>query len=185
MKEIDSIYPTSRRQWRKWLEQNHNQKDSVWVICYKKKAGKPTVAWSDAVEEALCFGWIDSRRNSLDDDRFIQHFSKRRPNSTWSGINKQKVKRLTQEGLMTAAGLAVIEVAKRNGSWSILDEVEKLTIPHDLELAFRKKRGSRDNFLALSRSGKRAVLLALVMSKRPETRAKRIGEIITLVAKPT
>jgi uncharacterized protein YdeI (YjbR/CyaY-like superfamily) len=136
--DVESIYPTGRRQWRKWLEKNHDKKDAIWVICYKKQAEKPTIAWSDAVDEALCFGWIDSQRNSLDDEKFIQRFSRRKPVSTWSKVNKEKIKRLTQEGLMSAAGLKAIEVAKQNGSWTLLDEVEELIIPKDLENALKR-----------------------------------------------
>jgi uncharacterized protein YdeI (YjbR/CyaY-like superfamily) len=173
--EVESVSPGNRQQWRKWLQKNHTKKDSVWIILHKKESNIPTVAWSDAVDEALCFGWIDSQRKSIDKEKFMQRFSK--ANSTWSKVNKQKIQRLTKEGRMTEAGLKVIEVAKQNGSWSILDEVEKLVIPKDLEDAFKKKAGSKRYFLSLSRSKRRVALLGLVLTKRPETRAKRIGEI--------
>ena len=180
--EIESFSPTSREHWRKWLQKNHEKKDAVWLICYKKNSSKPSIPWSDFVDEGLCFGWIDSIRKSIDDEKFMQRFSKRKPNSTWSKINKQKVKQLTNEGLMTDAGLKVIEIAKQNGSWSILDEVEELTIPKDLDLAFKKKPGSKNNFVNMSRSNRRLLLLGLVMTKRKETRAKRISEIVKLSA---
>lgn len=143
----------------------------------------PTVDWSDAVDEALCFGWIDSQRKSIDEEKFMQRFSKRKANSTWSKVNKQKIQLLTQEGLMTEAGMKVIEVAKQNGSWSILDEVEELVVPKDLEQAFKKKAGSKSYFLSLSKSKRRAALLWLVLTKRPETRVKRIAEIAEHCAK--
>src|SRR5687768_8946652 len=95
--EIESFSPTSRAQWRKWLQKNHDKKDAVWLICYKKDSDKPAIPWSDFVDEGLCFGWIDSIRKSIDDEKFMQRFSKRKPNSTWSKINKEKVKRLTKE----------------------------------------------------------------------------------------
>lgn len=182
---IEPIYLKSRRHWRKWLQKNHDKKDSVWLICYKKESNTPTIAWSDAVDEALCFGWIDSQRRSIDDEKFMQRFSRRKATSTWSKINKQKIQRLTKEGLMTEAGIKVIEAAKRNGSWSILDEVEELMIPNDLEIAFKKRSGSKKHFLTLSRSTRRALLLGLVLTKRPETRIKRIREIVDLSAKKT
>lgn len=176
--ETGSIHPKSRKQWRTWLQKNHQKKDAVWMICYRKETGRPTLAWSDAVDEALCFGWIDSIRKSIDGEKFVQRFSKRKPKSTWSKINKQKIKRLTKEGLMTEAGLKIIETAKQNGYWSILDDVEELIIPADLEKAFKKKRGSKKYFMKLNRSTKRLLLLGLVMAKTAATRTKRISEIV-------
>lgn len=185
MKEppLESFTPGSSRQWRAWLQKNHNKKQSVWLILYRKEADIPTVHWSDAVDEALCFGWIDSQRQSIDEEKFMQRFSVRKPNSTWSKINKQKIKRLTKEGLMTAAGLKVIEVARKNRSWSVLDEVEEHVIPKDLEDAFKKKAGSKNHFLSLSKSRRRAMLLSLALTKRPETRAARISKIAEHCAK--
>jgi uncharacterized protein YdeI (YjbR/CyaY-like superfamily) len=180
--DVDTFYPKDRQQWRKWLAKNHQRKDSIWLVCYKKEAGTPTITWSDAVDEALCFGWIDSQRKPVDDKKFIQRFSKRKATSMWSKINKQKVKQLAKAGLMAEAGFEAIAVAKRNGSWSILDEVEELIIPTDLEKAFRKKRGSKKQFQNLSRSKKRLMLVGLVMAKSEITRARRVNEIIETLA---
>jgi uncharacterized protein YdeI (YjbR/CyaY-like superfamily) len=180
--DIESICPTNRQQWRNWLQKNHDKKQSVWLIYYKKKSNKPTVSWSDAVNEALCFGWIDSQKKSIDEEKFKQRFSRRKTNSTWSKVNKQKIKLLTEEGLMTKAGLRMIEAAKQNGSWAILDEVEELIIPEDLEVAFKKRAGSKRYFLNLSKSKRRYYLQWLVSSKRQETRLKRIVEIVKLSA---
>src|SRR4051812_37272435 len=93
--EIETFCPTSRTSWRKWLQKNHRSRKSVWLVCYKKKSNKPTVVWSDAVDEALCFGWIDSKRITLDEDRFMQFFSQRKVNGTWSKVNKEKIELLT------------------------------------------------------------------------------------------
>lgn len=134
------------------------------------------------MDEALCFGWIDSVKKTLDDERSVQLFSKRRPNGTWSKINKEKVQRLIDDQLMTRAGYECIEAAKQNGSWAILDEVEELKIPEDLEKAFTAKQGAKDYFLSLSKSQRKAILQWLVLAKRPETRQKRIDEIATLAA---
>ena len=185
MKEtsIESFTPGSRQQWRKWLQKNHNKTQSVWLILHRKESGIPTLDWSDAVDEALCFGWIDSIRKSVDEEKFMQRFSVRKPNSTWSKINKQKIKRLIKEGLMTEAGMQVIKVAKQNGSWSVLDDVEEHIIPKDLEAAFKKKAGSKSHFLSLSKSKRRAMLLSLALTKRPETRAMRISKIAEHCAK--
>jgi uncharacterized protein YdeI (YjbR/CyaY-like superfamily) len=178
--KIETFYPTSQREWRLWLQNNHIVKQSVWLICYKKGTKKPTIAWSEAVDEALCFGWIDSVRKTLDEEKFIQLFSKRKTKGTWSKVNKEKVKHLIDIGLMTKAGLASIERAKQNGSWTILDEVEELIIPKDLEAAFKTKQNSKDFYLSLSKSVRKAILQWLVLAKRPETRLKRITEIVEL-----
>lgn len=179
-KEVEIFCPTSQTEWRKWLEENHNSKQSVWLVCYKKKSNKPTIEWSNTVDEALCFGWIDSKRKPIDDEKFIQFFSKRKPKGTWSKVNKEKIKQLIDNGLMKKEGLKIIETAKRNGSWIILDEVEELKIPKDLAKEFKNKKGSQDFFLGLSRSVKKAILQWLVLAKRPETRQKRITEIAEL-----
>ncbi len=180
--ETDTLCPTSRKDWRKWLQKNHSIKQSVWLICYKKKCNIPTIFWSDAVDEALCFGWIDSIRRTLDEEKFIQFFSKRKPNGTWSKVNKEKIRQLTEAGLMTKAGFEVIERAKQNGSWTILDEVEALKIPKDLEAAFKIYKGSKQYFISLSKSVQKAILQWLVFAKRPETRQKRITEIAELAS---
>lgn len=180
--EKETFYPTSQKDWREWLQENHNSKQSIWLICYKKQANKPTINWSDAVDEALCFGWIDSTRKSIGDDAFIQFFTKRKPNSVWSKINKAKIERLIQDGLMQSAGYEIIEKAKENGSWIILDEVEELTIPEDLEKEFEANPGSKDFFMSLSKSVKKGILQWIVLAKRPETRQNRIKEIAILAA---
>jgi uncharacterized protein YdeI (YjbR/CyaY-like superfamily) len=179
-KEIETFCATSRRHWRQWLQKNHAKKQCIWLIMYKKDAGVPTVSWGHAVEEALCFGWIDSIRKPLDDEKFIQYYSKRKPKSVWSKINKGKVKQLIDQGLMTEAGLKSIQIAKQNGSWTVLDDVESLKIPADLEAKFRSRPGSKERFLSLSKSVRKVMLFGLMNAKRPETRQKRIDEIIAV-----
>jgi uncharacterized protein YdeI (YjbR/CyaY-like superfamily) len=181
-KEIETFCPASRQEWRLWLKENHSSKLAVWLVCYKKKSDRPTVTWSEAVDEALCFGWIDSTRNALDNEAFMQFFCKRKPNSVWSKINKGKVQRLIAEGLIMQAGYESIETAKQNGSWIILDDVEELKIPKDLEKEFKTKKGSKDFFLSLSKSVRKSILQWLVLAKRQETRQKRIYEIAELAA---
>ena len=179
-KAITTFCPANRQQWRQWLQEHHSTQQSIWLVYYKKKANTATITWSDAVDEALCFGWIDSTARPLDDERFMQFFTRRKANSVWSKINKGKVQRLIEEGLMTQAGYESIEVAKRNGSWSILDDVEELKIPKDLEKAFRSHAGAKAYFVGLSKSVKKSILQWLVLAKRPETRQKRIAEIAGL-----
>lgn len=179
-KEIETFYPKSRQEWREWLQENHTQKQSVWLIYYKKKSAIPTVMYSEAVDEALCLGWIDSKAKPLDNEKFMQFFSKRKANSVWSKVNKAKVERLIGEGLMTKAGFESIEIAQQNGSWTILDEAEALIIPKDLDDEFQKRPKAKNYFLGLSRSDKRNILQWLVLAKREETRQKRIAEIVEL-----
>jgi uncharacterized protein YdeI (YjbR/CyaY-like superfamily) len=181
--ETESICPASQQEWRQWLIENHVSAQSVWLVCYKKKSGIATVSWSEAVDEALCFGWIDSVRKTVDDNSFVQFFSKRKTNGTWSKINKEKIKQLISAGLMTKAGFESIEIAKQNGSWTILDEVEELIIPQDLEQAFITQQGSKDYFLSLSKSVRKAILQWIVLAKQPATRQKRIAEIAELASK--
>lgn len=181
--EIEEFYPRNKKEWRKWLSKNHATREAVYLIMYKKQTGMPSLNWSDAVDEALCFGWIDSTARPIDDEKYKQYFTKRKPQSTWSKINKIKVEKLLQEGMMAEAGLAIIELAKQNGSWTILDEVEELIIPQDLELAFKKHKGSKTFFESISKSIRKAMLQWLVLAKRPETRQNRINEIAELAGK--
>ena len=129
-----------------------------------------------SVEEALCFGWIDSKVVKLDAERTLQWFSPRRPRGTWARTNKERVERLTAEGLMMPAGLAVIEAAKRDGTWTLLDDVEDLIVPDDLAAAFDAAPPARANWDAFSRSARRAILVWIVQAQRPETRAARVSE---------
>ncbi|ABG58996.1 YdeI/OmpD-associated family protein [Cytophaga hutchinsonii] len=174
---VELFCPATQKEWRKWLQKNHHSKESVWLVCYKKHAVKPSIPWSAIVDEALCFGWVDGKRKSIDADSFMQFLCKRKPNSTWSKVNKEKVQQLIAAELMTPAGLESIETAKRNGSWKILDEVEALIIPEDLEKAFKAYSGSKAFFLSLSKSVRKTLLQWLVLAKRAETRQKRITEI--------
>ncbi|WP_338129750.1 YdeI/OmpD-associated family protein [Chryseobacterium arthrosphaerae] len=134
------------------------------------------------MDEALCFGWIDSTRKTVDEGSFMQLFSRRKPNSTWSKINKEKVQKLIDNNLMTKAGFETIRIAKENGSWNILDSVEELVIPEDLNEAFKMHDGSEAYFLSLSKSVKKMLLQWIVLAKRTETRKKRIDEIVILAA---
>jgi uncharacterized protein YdeI (YjbR/CyaY-like superfamily) len=178
MQETEQFYPASQAEWRQWLDKNHVSKQSVWLVFYSKSSTKKSITWSEAVDVALCYGWIDSKKIKIDEETSHQFFSKRKAQSTWSKINKEKVRQLIEQGIMTQAGLDSIEKAKQNGSWTVLDEVEELIIPQDLDEAFNKFEGSKTYFLSLSKSVKKMMLQWLVLAKRPETRQKRIAEII-------
>lgn len=182
IKDIDTYCPQSQTDWRQWLDENHLSRQSVWLVFYTKKSDIPSLSWSEAVDEALCFGWIDSTRKTIDNSSYMQFFTKRKPKSNWSKINKEKVKQLSESGRMTEAGLACVEVAKQNGSWTILDEVEDLIIPNDLEIAFEKHTGSKDYFLSLSKSTRKIILGWIILVRKPETRQKRIAEVVESAA---
>lgn len=176
--EIEIFYPKNQTAWRKWLEKNHRSKQAVWLVFYNKKSAIKSITWSDAVDVALCFGWIDSKKVKVDDQTAHQFFSQRKPKSTWSKINKIKVEKLIAQNLMTEAGFNSIDIAKHNGSWTLLDEVEELIIPHDLEKEFTNKPQAKAFFFSLSKSNKKSILHWLVMARKNETREKRIVEVI-------
>ncbi len=175
-----TVCPRDRQQWREWLHAHHDQHQAVWLVYYKKTSATPTLTWSEAVDEALCFGWIDSQAKPLDGDRYQQFFSRRKPSSGWSKVNKEKVQRLLAAGLIMPAGLASIELAQQNGSWALLDEVEELRLPADLALAFAQRPAAHTHFLSLSRTAKRNLLLRLVLVKQPATRQRHITAILAL-----
>jgi uncharacterized protein YdeI (YjbR/CyaY-like superfamily) len=178
----NSIHPQTRAEWRAWLEQNHIRAGGVWLISYKKASGKPHLAYDEMVEEALCFGWVDSKPGKLDDERTMLWFAPRKPGSNWAASNKLRVEKLIQAGLMRPAGLAKVEAAKRDGSWNALDGVEALEIPADLQEALAANPTAQGYFAAFPRSVKRAILEWIGNAKRAETRAKRIAETVRLAA---
>lgn len=178
----NSIQPADRVEWRAWLELRHTQSEGVWLITNKKAAGKPRLEYEEAVEEALCFGWIDSKANKLDAERSMLWIAPRRPGSGWSRLNKTRIEKLIAAGKMAPAGLAKIEAAKQDGSWYALDAVENLVIPLDLEQALAANSAAAAYFEAFPRSVKRGILEWIVNAKLPETRAKRIEETARLAA---
>jgi uncharacterized protein YdeI (YjbR/CyaY-like superfamily) len=177
MQEAEVFYPKNAEEWRDWLKHHHLAKSAVWVVFYRKASQKPTLSWSEAVDIALCYGWIDSKKLRIDPETSHQFFSKRKPNSTWSKINKEKVSKLMEAGLMSQAGLDAVEIAKQNGSWTILDLVEDLVIPPDLEQALHAYPGALEYFESLSKSTRKMMLSWIVFAKLPETRQRRIDEI--------
>ncbi|MDR6525319.1 uncharacterized protein YdeI (YjbR/CyaY-like superfamily) [Chryseobacterium rhizosphaerae] len=181
-KEIDTYCPQSQADWRQWLEKNHQSSQSVWLVCYTKKSNVPSLSWSEAVDEALCFGWIDSTRKKINDISFMQFFAKRKPKSNWSKINKEKIQQLIDSKRMTKQGYESVEIAKQNGYWTILDEIEEVIIPNDLEMAFEKHNGSKDYFLSLSKSTRKIILGWIILVRKQETRQKRIEEVVESAA---
>ena len=170
--------PATRAEWRKWLASNWDRNEGVWVVHRKKSSDLGGPLYDDLVEEALCFGWIDSVSRRVDDDRKIQWFSPRRPGGLWSALNKERIERLQRDGLMTEVGQAVIDRARADGSWSQLDEVDALVLPSDLEAAFDAAPEARAAYEQIPDSAKKQHLWSVYSAKRPETRAKRITEVI-------
>lgn len=176
--DIPTIIPTSRADWHDWLEQNHASVPAVWVVYYKKAANQPTVAYSDAVDEALCYGWIDSKAQTIDAFQYRQYFCPRRPKSVWSKVNKAKIERLIAENRMQPAGYACIAAAQANGTWTTLDDTEELVIPPDLDLAFTQNPVAQKFYATLSKSDKRNLLQWLVLTGTEATRRKKIGAML-------
>ncbi|BAU13287.1 hypothetical protein LEP3755_38260 [Leptolyngbya sp. NIES-3755] len=179
--QLDKIEAIDRAAWRNWLEQNYEIINGIWLIYYKVKSGKPSVQYSEAVKEALCFGWIDSKVKSLDDDRYMQIFTPRKPKSVWSKLNKQYIEELIAEGLMTEAGIRKIETAKLDGSWTSLDAIEALVMPPDLIRALEKNAIAQQNFEMFSNSTKKVILYWIESAKRSETRQNRIEKTVMAV----
>lgn len=176
---IDSFYAENRAAWRDWLARNHDQKTSIWLKIFKKNSGTPSVTYDEGVDEALCFGWIDSSVKKGTAEYYYQYFARRKPKSNWSRVNKEKIARLTAAGMMADAGKKMVELAKQSGTWTALDDVENLIYPPDLQQAFRANPTAKTYFDAFPRSAKRGILEWFLNAKTPQTRAKRIDEIVT------
>jgi uncharacterized protein YdeI (YjbR/CyaY-like superfamily) len=166
-----------------WLEKNHATAGSVWLIIYKKDSGTPSVVYAEAVEEALCFGRVDSKPNKRDDKSYVLYFAARKPKSPWSKINKERVARLIKEKKMHAAGLAKINAAKKDGSWSVLDSVEALIMPGELKKVISKNKKALTHFEAFPPSVKKGIYQWIQSAKTDETREKRITETVNQAEK--
>lgn len=178
----EEVQPKTRAEWRRWLAKHHDSAPGVWFVGWKKASGKTSPTYDEQVEEALCFGWIDSRLRPIDADRAALLFTPRRARSAWAGTNKARVERLIAEGRMQPAGLARVEAAKRDGSWDLLTAVEAMVEPDDLVAALAGNRDARRHWDAFPPSVRRQLLFWIVSAKRAETRAKRIAETVTLAA---
>lgn len=180
MSEENHFYFKTPVEWRDWLEENHSTSTGVYLIFYKVASEMQSMRWEEAVKVALCFGWIDSTAKRLDGERRRQYFCPRRDKSVWSKVNKTHIELLIAEDLMHEAGLAKIKIAKQNGSWTALDDVENLVIPPDLQKAFDKNSNAFENYMNFSPSYRKSYLYWLKQAKREETRQKRIEKIVSL-----
>jgi uncharacterized protein YdeI (YjbR/CyaY-like superfamily) len=177
--DYEQVTVTTRAQWRRWLAGHHDTSPGIWLVRYKQDSGRKHVTYDDVVDEALCFGWVDSRPRALDEERSQLLLTPRKPKSRWSAVNKDRVARLTREGLMQPSGIASVEAAKRNGSWDALDAVEQLVEPQDLAKALDKEPTARAEWDGFPRSTKRAILEWITSAKTPETRQRRISETVS------
>jgi uncharacterized protein YdeI (YjbR/CyaY-like superfamily) len=176
--EAPRLQPADRADWRRWLAANHASAGGVWLVSFTQRSGRMALSYDESVEEALCFGWIDSTTRPLDGERRMVYFAPRRPRGTWARSNKDRVERLIASGRMTAAGLAAIERAKADGSWAALDPVESMVVPDDLASAFGEHPRLRRRYDDLTDSGRRQLLWWVVSAKREPTRARRIAELV-------
>lgn len=178
--DFKSVYLENRNVWRIWLKENHVSEKNIWLKIYKKQSQTPSVYYNEAVDEALCFGWIDSSIKKGNEEFYYQFFAKRNPKSNWSRVNKVKIEKLMSHGLMAEAGLKMVEIAKETGTWTALDDVENLISPPDLQEILDQNTIAKVYFEAFPRSVKRGILEWLLNAKQAETRQKRIEEIVSL-----
>lgn len=178
IQSIPEIVVKSRNDWRKWLSKNHLKSTSIFLVLYKKSSSLYSMSADEAIDEALCFGWIDSVPKKRDLESFCILFSKRNPRSNWSAVNKRKVARLMKEGLMQAEGIRMVELAKKSGTWTALDEVEKGTVPSDLAAAFSENPQALGHWEKFPPSVKRGILEWINNAKKSETRRARIEDTV-------
>lgn len=180
MSDKPELFFEKSEEWYQWLLTNNDSSNGVYLIFYKLELKVPTMRWEEAVKVALCFGWIDSTVKSLGNGKRRQYFCPRNPKSVWSALNKKYIEELTKQKLMHQSGISKIDIAKQNGSWTALDDVENLIIPSDLQLAFNKNQIAYNNYKNFARSYRKSYLYWLNQAKRENTRTNRIEKIIGL-----
>ena len=180
---VPKVTPRNRAAWRAWLEKHHASRLEVWLVFFKRQSGKPTLSYNDAVEEALCFGWIDGVKRSIDEQRYCHRFSPRRPKSRWSPTNRRRAQEMIKAGLMTPVGLQAIAVAKRSGCWEPTDQHIDVSLPPELATWLKRQRGAAAFFASLAPSYRAQFTAWINAAKRPETRAKRVAEAKQLIAR--
>jgi uncharacterized protein YdeI (YjbR/CyaY-like superfamily) len=182
MKMFKTLRVTNREDWRTWLKENHDKEKEVWLIFYKKHTGKPGVPYDDAVEEALCFGWIDSIVKRIDDEKYAQKFTPRKPDSKWSQSNKKRVEKMIKEDRMTEAGLALINAAKKSGKWEqVISQPKELNIPPGVKDALSANKKAWENFNKLAPSYKKQYIGWITTAKKEETRQLRLKEAVEIL----
>lgn len=182
-RSLPLLQPSSRRAWRAWLEKHHDSSAGIWLVYAKKHTGIRSLTYNDAVEEALCFGWIDSLIHPIDDARYKQIFTPRKAKSVWSALNRKRVERLISDGLMTAAGMKMIDAAKESGRWTAWAQSEALTIPPELKKALNANKDAKKHWPTYTDSQRKMFLYMVNGAKRPETRARRVARVIDVVSR--
>lgn len=172
-------HPADLAAWRTWLAKHHATERGCWVASWRKPSGRTPVPYADLVEEALCWGWIDSTVNTLDADRALQMMTPRKAKSSWTRLNRQRAAAMEEQGRMTAAGRRAIAIAQANGWWTILDPVEDLIEPGDLVAALDAVPAARAAWNAFPPSARKQMLFTIVTAGAPQTRARRIAKIVT------
>ena len=183
---MKQVYVKDRKEWREWLRKNHDREEKgIWLVFYKKETKKPTLEYNDSVEEALCFGWIDSIIKKINEEKYVRKFTPRNPKSLWSLSNKNRIEKMIKEGKMTEHGLKKIDAAKKSGQWDKKDrpEIDLENIPPELEKALKKNKKARDFFKGLAPSYKKQFIGWIKIAKRAETKEKRLKETIELLTK--
>lgn len=170
------VHVETIEQWRQWLAEHHLAQTGVWLVTWRKTTGLPAPSYEEQIEEALRVGWVDSTAKRLDEDRSMLYFARRRPGSEWARTNKARIARLESEGRMLPAGQAVVDRARADGSWTVLDAVEDLVVPDDLAAAFDRHAGARQHWDSFPASARKQILWWIVQAKRPATRSQRIEE---------
>jgi uncharacterized protein YdeI (YjbR/CyaY-like superfamily) len=174
----------TREDFRFWLEINHTQKDGIWLVYFKKNSKMPSISYAEAVEEALCFGWIDSKVQTIDQQRYRQVFTPRNPRSVWSELNKQRVEKMISEGKMTPAGMKLIEIAKKNGQWDKAYRAKDMPeMPEDFKSALMQDPAAWENYINFTASYRATYIYYVNQAKRPETRKNRIDKVVDLCAR--
>lgn len=177
------VHADDRATWRAWLEANHAIARGAWLVTWRPRSGRAGLEYEAAIQEALCFGWVDSTGGHFDDQRGKLYFAPRKPRSVWAATNKARVEQLIRDGRMAPAGLAAIERAKANGSWEVLDSVERLEVPDDLAAALAARPPAADHFAGFPPSARKMLLAWVAQARRPETRAARISQTAEAAAR--
>jgi len=179
----NAFYAKNRKTWRSWLNKNAESTLNIWLIIYHKNSSTPSITYDEAVEEALCFGWIDSKPNKRDNESYYLFFAQRKPKSNWSKANRERAEKMIKSKQMTTRGLEMIELAKKSGTWLALTEVQASILPYDLKIALGKNKLANQNFEKFPPSSKRIILEWILNARKEETRLKRITETVELAAK--
>ncbi len=179
---MNTFHASTTHDWRAWLTEHCRSEKEVWLVIHHKDSGTPSVRYHEAIEHALCFGWIDSHARSLDADSSQLRFTPRNPRSTWSAVNRQRAAKMIELGLMTEPGQALIDLAKANGTWQVIPDAESGALPDDLREQLDRDAVARQHFERFPPSSKRLILEWIAKAKKPDTRQRRISQTVELAA---